>query len=72
MIENILFTDMTKHMPMIAELNGLPYKDDFDIKGKHKPDIMKSLVHAADVGNPSRPYDICKLWSLRILSEFFA
>ena len=53
---------------------GLPTreKDDYDIKGKHKGDIMKSLVHAADVGNPSRPYDICKVWSLKILSEFFA
>jgi hypothetical protein len=33
---------------------------------------MKSLVHAADIGNPARPFEICKLWSMKVLSEFFA
>lgn len=70
-IDNILYTDMTKHFAFMGELKALPNKDDFDPVGKHKPDIMKALVHAADVGNPARPYDICKLWALKILSEFF-
>ena len=50
----------------------MPFKDDFDPVGKHKPDLMKALVHAADIGNPARPYEICKIWSLKCLSEFFA
>lgn len=33
---------------------------------------MKALVHASDIGNPARPFDICKIWALKILSEFFA
>jgi len=32
---------------------------------------MKALVHAADIGNPSRPFEICKEWAIRILGEFF-
>jgi hypothetical protein len=32
---------------------------------------MKAMVHAADIGNPSRPFDICKVWTLKIISEFF-
>ena len=46
-------------------------KDDFDPINKNKPDIMKAMVHAADIGNPARPFDICKMWALKILSEFF-
>lgn len=55
-VDNILYTDMTKHFQFMAELKALPSKDDYDISGKYKPDIMKALVHAADIGNPSRPF----------------
>ncbi len=70
-IENILYTDMTKHFQFMGELKALPQKPDYDIAGKHKPDVMKALVHAADIGNPSRPFEICKEWAIRILGEFF-
>jgi hypothetical protein len=71
-LDNILYTDMGKHFAFLGELKAMPNKEDYDPTLKHKPDIMKALVHAADIGNPSRPYDICKLWTFRILSEFFA
>ena len=57
---------------LTSDINQMPFKDDFDPVGKHKPDLMKALVHAADIGNPARPYEICKIWSLKCLSEFFA
>jgi hypothetical protein len=71
-IDNILYTDMTKHFGFLAELKALKSKDDLDLSGKHKPEIMKALVHAADIGNPSRPFHICEEWAFKILSEFFA
>lgn len=71
-IENILYTDMTKHFQFMGEIKAMPVKDDFDPASKNKPDLMKALVHAADIGNPARPFDICKEWSIRCLSEFFA
>ena len=55
-VDNILYTDMTKHFQFMGELKALPSKEDYDISGKHKADIMKALVHAADIGNPSRPF----------------
>jgi hypothetical protein len=55
----------------MGELKGLPAKEDYDPTSKHKPEIMKALVHAADIGNPSRPFEICKQWAFKILSEFF-
>jgi hypothetical protein len=71
-VDNILFTDMAKHFPFMGELKALPAKDDFDPVGKHKPDLMKAMVHAADVGNPSRPFKIYEIWAHQILSEFFS
>jgi hypothetical protein len=44
----------------MGEIKALPGKEDFEPDGKHKADLMKALVHAADIGNPARPHDICK------------
>ena len=56
----------------MADLKAMPSKPDYDPAGKNKSDLMKGMVHAADIGNPARPYEICKLWALKILSEFFS
>jgi len=71
-IENILYTDMSKHFPFMNELKALPLKENFDPTSTHKGDLMKALVHAADVGNPARPKEIARVWTMRILSEFFS
>lgn len=47
---------MAKHFGFIGDLNAMPNKEDFDPTGKHKPDLMKALVHAADIGNQARPF----------------
>lgn len=70
-IENILYTDMSKHFVFMNEIQAMPEKEDFAPASKHKQDIMKALVHAADIGNPARPFELCKTWALKILSEFF-
>jgi hypothetical protein len=70
-VDNILYTDMSKHFIFMGEIKAMPNKEDYDPTNKYKPEIMKALVHAADVGNPSRPFDICKIWTMKILSEFF-
>lgn len=71
-IDNILYTDMSKHFAFTAEIKNMATKEDFSPKDlKFKPDIMKALIHAADIGNPSRPFEICKEWAFKILSEFF-
>lgn len=67
-VDNILYTDMSKHFVFMGEIKALPSKEDFNLTSpKYKPDIMKALVHAADIGNPARPYDISKIWSFKVL-----
>jgi hypothetical protein len=53
-VDNILFTDMSKHISFLGELKGL--QSNFEPAGKSKPDVYKALVHAADIGNPARPF----------------
>jgi len=62
---------MSKHFTFMNEIKGLSQQDNFDPAGKNKPDIMKALVHAADIGNPARPFELSKMWALKILGEFF-
>ena len=55
----------------MGEIKSMPSKEDFDPVNKYKPDLMKAIVHAADVGNPARPFEICKIWTHKVLGEFF-
>ena len=72
-VDNILYTDMTKHFQFMGEIKAMPSKEDFDPAApKYKPDLAKALVHAADIGNPARPFELCKTWAFKIISEFFA
>lgn len=32
---------------------------------------MKSLVHAADISNPTRTFDVAYLWAKKVVQEFF-
>lgn len=45
---------MSKHFVFLSELKGYSTLPTFNSKSTHKGDIMKALVHAADIGNPSR------------------
>lgn len=57
----------------MGEIKAMPAKEDFDPSGpKYKPDLIKALVHAADIGNPARPFELCKIWAFKIIKEFFA
>jgi cAMP-specific phosphodiesterase 4 len=38
---------------------------------KNKAYLVKALVHAADIGNPTRPFEIAKKWGVNIVKEFF-
>ena len=60
-IENILYTDMSKRFAFTAEIKSMVGKEDFSPSdAKYKPGIMKALIHAADIGNPSRHFEIRK------------
>lgn len=46
-------------------------KKDFDLKDKDKNLCMETLLHASDISNPIKPFDICFQWTDRVLQEFW-
>jgi hypothetical protein len=76
-IEMVLSTDMTHNQSHIAELNTMV------IEHKHsgvawcaekKADrlmCMKTAIHAADLGNPCKPTEVCVKWTGLVMEEFF-
>jgi len=70
-IDIILHTDMAKHFPYQTELNEKLDRKEVDLKAD-KRFIIKGLVHAVDIGAQGKPFHLAKLWSMKILSEFFA
>ena len=43
-----------------------------DLSGKNKQTLLRAVVHAADISNPTKPFNIAMKWSERIIKEFFA
>ena len=72
-IENILCTDMSKHFALQAEIKGISElsESEQDFKGKNKLNLIKCMVHAVDIGNPTRKFPIAFLWGKKIVQEFF-
>ena len=72
-VDNILATDNSKHGVLQGEIKGVAEspEDKQELSGKNKGLILKALVHAADIANPTRPFDIAKKWSIQIVKEFF-
>jgi hypothetical protein len=66
-------TDMSKHPGIqkeIIEIGKLP-EEERDLSGKNKNILLRAVVHAADISNPTKPFDIAVQWSKRIVQEFF-
>jgi len=32
---------------------------------------IDAVVHASDVSNPIKPWDVCKFWTEKIMEEFW-
>lgn len=72
-LENILCTDMTKHGAIQSDIKALneTIPDERDLTGKNKRTLVKALVHASDISNVSRPWEVAKDWAERTVKEFF-
>jgi hypothetical protein len=68
-VDSILATDMTMHFQLKSDLDDLKTPDAVQTNNHL---LAQALVHAADISNPTKPFDICKKWSDLLLEEFFA
>ena len=67
-------TDMSKHGASQNELKEIAKaaSEERDLAGKNKQTLLRAVVHAADISNPTKPFDISVQWSERIIKEFFS
>ncbi|EGR29338.1 hypothetical protein IMG5_158060 [Ichthyophthirius multifiliis] len=70
-INMILHTDNAVHFSDLAMLKGRQQAQDFNPKNKDKDICMNALLHAADISNPYKPWDICKVWTQKVMQEFW-
>jgi hypothetical protein len=64
---------MTKHFTELGHLKSRTSASDFDVsQGKDKEACIKFVFHMADISNPSKNWETCKLWTDLLFVEFFA
>merc|ERR1711933_619474 len=85
-IDVILHTDITQHFAMVRELEllyeinskifenstGTLTEQEIEVLTtvEHKKLVLEMILHAADVSNPTKPWNICLAWAHRVLDEY--
>ena len=68
-VSSVLATDMSQHFDLVEEIkkrpNGWSYEE-----VKDQLTLGKVIVHAADLSNPVRPFNVSVAWARRISAEF--
>ncbi|KAJ8345598.1 hypothetical protein SKAU_G00297910 [Synaphobranchus kaupii] len=77
-IDMVLATDMSKHMSLLADLKTMVETKKVTSSGvlllDHYTDriqVLRNMVHCADLGNPTKPLGVYRQWTDRIMQEFF-
>jgi hypothetical protein len=45
---------------------------DIPISPENVAILKRMLIKCADVSNPARPLETCKLWAFRVIEEYFS
>ncbi|XP_064171249.1 3',5'-cyclic-AMP phosphodiesterase 4C [Anguilla rostrata] len=77
-IDMVLATDMSKHMSLLADLKTMVETKKVTSSGvlllDHHTDriqVLRNMVHCADLSNPTKPLAVYRQWTERIMQEFF-
>ncbi|XP_019906758.1 cAMP-specific 3',5'-cyclic phosphodiesterase 4C isoform X2 [Esox lucius] len=77
-IDMVLATDMSKHMGLLADLKTMVETKKVTSSGvlllDHYTDriqVLRNMVHCADLSNPTKPLAVYREWTERIMEEFF-
>ncbi|KAJ7992511.1 hypothetical protein DPEC_G00279430, partial [Dallia pectoralis] len=76
-IDMVLATDMSKHMGLLADLKTMVETKKVTSSGvlllDHYTDriqVLRNMVHCADLSNPTKPLAVYREWTERIMEEF--
>lgn len=70
-INSVLATDMAVHFSELTNLKNRIKAPDFNPQTTDKDMLMNQLIHACDISNPTKPFEIYQLWVDRVITEFF-
>jgi hypothetical protein len=71
MIEMVLSTDIVQHFSLISQFKSkFPAPKEICLDEKNL--CFQVLIHAADISNPSKPWDLCFHWTDLVMQEFWA
>ncbi|XP_023699539.1 3',5'-cyclic-AMP phosphodiesterase 4C isoform X4 [Paramormyrops kingsleyae] len=77
-IDMVLATDMSKHMNLLADLKTMVETKKVTSLGvllldnySDRIQVLQNMVHCADLGNPTKPLELYRQWTDRIMVEFF-
>ncbi|KAL1005122.1 hypothetical protein UPYG_G00054840 [Umbra pygmaea] len=77
-IDMVLATDMSKHMTLLADLKTMVETKKVTSSGvllldnyTERIQVLKNMVHCADLSNPTKPLAVYRQWTERIMEEFF-
>ncbi|XP_077065320.1 3',5'-cyclic-AMP phosphodiesterase 4B isoform X2 [Siphateles boraxobius] len=77
-IDVVLATDMSKHMSLLADLKTMVETKKVTSSGvllldnyTDRIQVLRNMVHCADLSNPTKPLDLYRQWTDRIMEEFF-
>uniref|UniRef100_A0A671QE76 Phosphodiesterase n=1 Tax=Sinocyclocheilus anshuiensis TaxID=1608454 RepID=A0A671QE76_9TELE len=77
-IDMVLATDMSKHMSLLADLKTMVETKKVTSSGvllldnyTDRIQVLRNMVHCADLSNPTKPLDLYQQWTDRIMEEFF-
>ncbi|NXN19797.1 PDE4A phosphodiesterase, partial [Indicator maculatus] len=74
----VLATDMSKHMTLLADLKTMVETKKVTSSGvllldnyTDRIQVLRTMVHCADLSNPTKPLELYQQWTERIMEEFF-
>ncbi|XP_064355273.1 3',5'-cyclic-AMP phosphodiesterase 4A isoform X2 [Dromaius novaehollandiae] len=77
-IDMVLATDMSKHMSLLADLKTMVETKKVTSSGvllldnyTDRIQVLRNMVHCADLSNPTKPLELYRQWTERIMEEFF-
>ncbi|KAK2822075.1 hypothetical protein Q5P01_022140 [Channa striata] len=77
-IDMVLATDMSKHINLLADLKTMVETKKVTSSGvlmldnyTDRMQVLRNMVHCADLSNPTKPLELYRQWTDRIMDEFF-
>ncbi|XP_074490813.1 3',5'-cyclic-AMP phosphodiesterase 4C isoform X9 [Sebastes fasciatus] len=77
-IDMVLATDMSKHMNFLADMKTMVETKKVTSLGvllldnySDRIQVLQNMIHCADLSNPTKPLELYRQWTDRIMEEFF-